>query len=394
MIKRPFEDISKEDIESLKENSVREGRAIEYKRDLRAGTDGERKEFLADVSSFANASGGDLLFGIWEEEGAPKEIVGLKDLNPDQEIVRLNNMIRSGVEPRIPGVQMKVIEGFTEGPVLLVRIPKSWAGPHMVTFQETSRFHTRNNGGKHQMDVTEIRSAFAESEALPEKIRGFRDDRLGKIIAGETPVPLPDEPKMVLHVIPLSAFSLDFRIDPRTMKEHRSELTPFGGDYSSYRFNLDGFITVEGPIQETQKYLGYCQTFRSGTIETVDSGLTSLSEESGTRYVPTVSYEIAVLEAIPSYLIALSEIEVPGPIVVFLTFLKVDGCELAVNSRYIHPNREHSKIDRDVLLLPDVLIEEYPCDIGTVFRPIFDAVWNSAGWEMPALWTGWIMEDP
>jgi len=37
--------------------------------------------------------------------------------------------------------------------------------------------------------------------------------------------------------------------------------------------------------------------------------------------------------------------------------------------------------DRDILVLPDVLIEGYGCDNPTVLRPIFDAVWNAAGWE-------------
>ena len=58
----------------------------------------------------------------------------------------------------------------------------------MVTFKKTSRFYTRNSAGKYQMDVGELRSAFAASELLGERMHRFRTERLSKIIAGETPV--------------------------------------------------------------------------------------------------------------------------------------------------------------------------------------------------------------
>jgi len=36
-------------------------------------------------------------------------------------------------------------------------------------------------------------------------------------------------------------------------------------------------------------------------------------------------------------------------------------------------------IDRDVLVLPDVLIDEPPKDLPKAMRPIFDAAWNACG---------------
>ena len=204
MIPKPFDDIQKSHIDALIENAVREGKKIDYKAKLPGNSDGDKREFLADVSSFANSSGGDLLFGVNEEEGLPTEAPGLACINADAEIQRLDNILRDGLDPRIPGVQMRPVEGFRQGPVLLVRIPRSWASPHMVTFKGSSRFFARNNAGKYQLDVAEIRAAFALSEALPEKIRGFRADRLAKIIAGETPLPLKEGRMAVLHMLPIS----------------------------------------------------------------------------------------------------------------------------------------------------------------------------------------------
>ncbi|MFT4438831.1 helix-turn-helix domain-containing protein [Caballeronia sp. 15715] len=57
------------------------------------------------MSAFANAGGGDLIFGINEDDdGIATEIVPM-DLNPDETALRLADLLMNGVEPRMPGVQ-------------------------------------------------------------------------------------------------------------------------------------------------------------------------------------------------------------------------------------------------------------------------------------------------
>lgn len=177
MINKPFDKIDKSDIDDLIENEVAESKTIEYKESLPGNRESDKKEFLADVSSFANGSGGDLLYGVKEKRegkgqstGIPLAANGLNDVNEDQAVLRLEEIIREGVEPRIPGIQTKAIKGFPNGPVILSRIPKSWASPHMITFQRWSRFYSRTSNGKYPLDVSEIRSAFSLSESVGEKI--------------------------------------------------------------------------------------------------------------------------------------------------------------------------------------------------------------------------------
>ena len=212
MIHKAIDAIDKSDIESLVLDSVAEGRAIEYKQSLPGGKDSEKKEFLADVSSFANASGGDLLYGVEEQRdsdgkptGLPVSVHGLAIANTDSEIRRLENIIRDGIRPRIPGVHLRTVDGFPSGSVLIIRVQKSYNAPHMVTYQEHSRFYSRNSKGKYPLDVGEIRSAFALSEELPQRIRQFRNERLAPIVADETPVPLIPGPKFVLNILPVTA---------------------------------------------------------------------------------------------------------------------------------------------------------------------------------------------
>lgn len=123
-----FDELNEQHLRSLIESAVAERRTVEYKRELPGGGDEAKREFLADSSSFANAAGGDLLYGIEEQEGVPTAILPLK-LNPDQETLRWEQAIRDGISPRVPGVRVRAIS-VSGGHVLLIRIPRSWAGPH------------------------------------------------------------------------------------------------------------------------------------------------------------------------------------------------------------------------------------------------------------------------
>ena len=66
--------------------SARESRTIDFKRDLPEQAPSDRKEFLADVSSFANSAGGHIIFGIREENGVPTELSGLAVDDPKRPI--------------------------------------------------------------------------------------------------------------------------------------------------------------------------------------------------------------------------------------------------------------------------------------------------------------------
>ena len=77
MIPKPLERVEAADIDFLLVAKLEESRTLDYKRDLPGGSDADRKEFLADVSSLANTVGGDIIFGIEEVGGLPTAIVGL-----------------------------------------------------------------------------------------------------------------------------------------------------------------------------------------------------------------------------------------------------------------------------------------------------------------------------
>src|SRR5438309_1734620 len=93
--------IVEDDLQALRIGQYAEAKRIEYKQPLPDNMSSNKKEFLADVSSFANAVGGDLVFGIKEDHGVPVEICGIEISDLDTEIRRLELIILDGIRPRI-----------------------------------------------------------------------------------------------------------------------------------------------------------------------------------------------------------------------------------------------------------------------------------------------------
>ena len=57
MITKDLEQITEETLTELRDNKVLESKTIDYKQELPSNLDSDKKEFLADITSFANAFG-------------------------------------------------------------------------------------------------------------------------------------------------------------------------------------------------------------------------------------------------------------------------------------------------------------------------------------------------
>jgi len=368
ILDKPLESIVEADLRSLIDNGVAEGKTIEYKQLLPDNTYDKKKEFLADVSSFANAAGGHLIIGVREESGVPVEICGLQNIDSDDEILRLENMIRDNIEPRIPGLSIHPVSLEPSGVVIVIRVPRSWAQPHVVKFQHHWRFYSRNSAGKYPLDVSELRAAFMLSETTADRIRLFRTERLGKIIAGETPVALEGSARIVLHIVPISAFDPSVRFDVSSLARDKDHVEPIHSSGFYRRHNFDGFLTYSSAFERNLAST-YLQVFRNGSIEAVEAAL--LNPRNGERLlIPGHIYEREVLHGLSRFLSVQKQLGVEPPLFVMLSLLGVYGYVMAVDR--IYPPRDYP-IDRNDLVIPEV-------DLGDVMRPAFDAVWNATGW--------------
>jgi len=311
MIANSVDQITEEDLQALVDNSVVERKTLEYKQALPSNSDSDKKEFLADVSSFANASGGDLIYGITSDKktGTPKSVDGLSIENADQEILRLENMIRDGIGPRISSVTTKSISLSNSGVALLIRIPKSWNSPHRVTFKGHDKFYSRSSNGKYPLDVSELRTAFNLSETITERIRNFRQDRISKVFANETPVPFYENAKIVLHLIPIISFNPAQNYDISEIASHPEKMPPIYSGGWNNRYNLDGFLTYSE--DQARKTYSYVQLFRNGIIEAVEGLL--LEPMEGKLIIPSIAYEEKLIKSLSDYLSLLKTLMLSCP---------------------------------------------------------------------------------
>jgi hypothetical protein len=401
-VEKPIEQVVEADLRTLIENQVSERKTVEYKQALPGNSDAERKDFLADVSSLANASGGHLVYGMKEAAGLPIELCGLEADDPDATVTALDSRIRDGIKPRIPGVVVWPVPLTGGKRAIVIRVPRSFACPHMVTFAKTSRFYARNSNGKYQLDVDEIRTAFLLSDRVGERIRDFRLDRIAKIRADETPVPVVQTARVVLHVVPLGAFSPLAQIDLQSVAvvSRELQLIPLGHAAGwDGRFNLEGYVRY--PISRDERYASnYLQIFRNGALETVDTSLVPHSATGG--HLQAANLKADVIEKLGYYVSSLKLLGADVPFAVAMSLLGVKGYEIGPretalmygNGRFnrdvkcyiaekeLAPDKMYriGRFDRDMILVPEVLLESFDTDIAHLMKQPFDVVWNAAGW--------------
>jgi hypothetical protein len=102
-----------------------------------------------------------------------------------------------------------------------------------------------------------------------------------------------------------------------------------------------------------------------------------LSLRNGDKLIPSGAFEKSTLKSLEDYRTVLARLGVDPPFFVMLSLIGVAGYQMAVSDRF---SSGGSPIDRDTLVVPEILIERPEDDRAQAMRPSFDAVWNAAGW--------------
>lgn len=380
---KPLEEITEADLKALIEAGTSEHKTLEYKLALPGGNDEARKEFLADISSFANSSGGHLIFGMREDAGTPVELLGI-DGEGDEAILRLENIIRDGIAPRIAGVHSKAVKLATGQMAIVIHVPKSFASPHMVTYRSTSRFFARTSNGKSPLDVHQIRAAFFASETTAERIRNFRLERIGRIRARETAVPLRPGPCTALHILPIGAFGSGAKhydvIGLKAKVPLVQQFAPLFFDFAHFvRVNFDGLLVYER--DQDKKPTGFCQLYRSGIIETAEATLISAGERNGKgKEFSSLMFEVGLVKSARRLLTVLRLLDVDLPLLMMVSLVHARGYSMGTQNDFGQFATEEP-FDRDLLAPQEILIESYDADVPMVLKPLIDEVWNAAGFD-------------
>jgi hypothetical protein len=306
--------------------------------------------------------------------GVAGSIVGLVRVNPDHELASLLQLLEQYLEPKVFGIDFVSIAGLGEGPVVVLRIPPSFNGPHVATFKGQHRFYTRVASQKRLLDVDEIRSAFLASESASDRLRDFRAKRLADISADELPIPLSNMPgRLVVHVIPISGVAGRApTIDPRAAVGLAKPPDDWGR-YGGHHFNLDGVVGYWSSGGDNQ--LSYLQVFRSGALEFVYVGCVSPTEDA--LALMHVRIDTLIRSALEHGLKVLGRLDRPPPYVLMASLLGVHGA--VIRDGWLDPALRHLRYNRRDLLLPDVWIQDETPDYDDVVRPMMDVMWQACG---------------
>lgn len=215
-----------------------------------------------------------------------------------------------------------------------------------------------------------------EERDILKEIEEFHQERIVKLKNNETPKPCREGGKIVLHLIPMDSFHAPEYYDILAFQEQAQTLLQplFVKDKShtqDYDFNglLDLILASDGCC------LSYVQLYRNGIIEAVEGIYFTMDEKN----IPIYSIEQEIILKTHYYLSFQKEMEIKPPVILYLTFLRVEGYKItdtSIETQFlnIHP------FDRKDLILPRIIIKDFDVAPEEILKISFDRIWNACGY--------------
>ena len=380
IIEKSLKDITLDDIQQLVDDSVQEGKKIEYKEFLDLDKDDHKEALLGEVTSFANARGGDLIIGVPDDQGTPRHVGGIPIQDLDSTIERWSNTIRRGADPKLPPSIFNIKEFHVKDNryVFVVRIEKSWNPLHRVTYN--NKFYDRGPSGKFPLDTGEIRRRMLEAERFADDLQKFRDERISEFKNGDTPLPVFDGAKLLLHLVPVGAFSPGQEIDRKTagtLYKNRPRMLasrPVTGGFTD-NYTVDSVIVYQG-IPDEGLY-EYVRTFSSGTIEMFTAWPFN-PRDDGHAVLDVDMVQEALEFTLPIQLQYLDSQDIDPPVYACLSILDAEGYGVGTG----FTRRQQWALD-SVMYLPEVMIESYNTDLREVCNQLVEYIYNAGGQAGP-----------
>lgn len=360
MLDKPFSELCLEDVLALKTNGVEEGKSIDFKLEIHLDNSSQRKEFAADITSFANTIGGDLIIGVSEEQGVIQELQGIEVTDKDKLLQRIESILRDIVAPQITGLDMNFYPIEEQNKYILhIRVPQSYVGPHIVNGE---KFYGRNNAGKYPLDFVEIKQRFTLSNQVQEKIKHYHLERIMKIKANEGYWELQDGGAVLINLVPLQSFSESVYVSALT--QDRFQLNTLYGNRA-----YDPMIQFEG-IAGIHKS-SYHHINRQGIIEIADKQILNYQQDAK---IFAKSIIERILTIIPSAFHNLQELGLNGPYVILTSVLDVKGRVFSYNE---HDFSTVNLREND-MIFPPILITN-PSDLSEYDRILKELFMNATG---------------
>lgn len=362
------------EIQELVDDRAEETISLDFKREPYPKADKKAKEELAkDVSAMANTRGGVILIGVAENKGKAHSIHAMNEESEsfDQLKRRLIQSLEGGIEPRLTDISFSRISAGAGQYLAALRVGQSIAMPHRVLINHSNRYYYRNDGGTAEFTHDQLRSVFIEGQAVRSRIDAWRLERAMRIAIDEGPAPLPNGPKLLVHLVPLSSedYRSDFPINSLLDGWQSLGIEGLGG--LSYTANLHGVITYVNYDDGFVPF--YCQQFRNGKLEFAEAVAPAEGKSlSSTLIAASVRSLLKIGDE------RLSTLGIEGPVYGFVSLVSVDGYVWPANSP-MPRDKGPLRSSFSELLIPGVETEVGRSreSIDEIAQPILDRIWQA-----------------
>lgn len=160
-----FPDINQIDLEILIKNKIEESVHLDYK-DPKALSN--NAEIAKDVSSFANSDGGNIIYGIQEDNHKPCSLIPINENGLREKI---DQIAHNGIDPPL-NIKIWPVDVNIEnnkGQIFVVYIPKKYPNLHYA--KKKNKFYKRTNFTSKPMERYEIELAYKQMLDLNEKLK-------------------------------------------------------------------------------------------------------------------------------------------------------------------------------------------------------------------------------
>lgn len=366
-------------IDRIISDRVAEGEAWDFKRKLYDDTDKDTPEFLKDVTSFANAGGGTIVLGIETDEAGRASIaLGVDCDSFDQEIQRLEHILRDCVEPDVTGAIKISDESNTAGQhFLVIDIEESPLGPHQIVRKGKfkSHFFVRRGRRSEEASVQSLRELFLGQQRVGRMFQEYVRERVSAVFGGQYLHAQEAIPQLLLHVAPRRAFGSRRLVDWMLQQENHFRLSPTASDGYRARPNIYGAINVSNEIMNP-----YNQAFYNGAVEMLRQAFTvSRTEVMSGIHAPSLADFF--MDDLTRVLRVLHGVFSEDRYLVSANFLRVPSTELTVYRDGGFATRLANSIPaaRDFEMPPMVI----RATSGEVFeediKSLLDLVWRAWG---------------
>ena len=378
-----------------------EGPSLDFKLSMEFPSQSEKFDLCADVGSFANENGGDIVIGVSEETdqdnaktGRAQQVIGI-DFDRVDELERsMTEIIMRGTEPRVK-LRFHTVLLQSGKVVIVVRIPKSANAPHATKAGDNYRFYGRNRKQKYILDVRQIRERFFASDSIEDRIDQIVSNLADRILK-TPPANLQRTQFGAAYLIPSSALIREGQLDVRSVLGNPGQFASLIGGASNLRMSTDGCLIPR--TADNGRIPSYLLAMRSGVIEYVTTEVIRNQQElyaSGDRsatssilLIETFAKALAKLSV--SSCAVLSAYGFDSPFYLSAFVQDMQGHFLS-DSLSPHNQREPVPIDRNRIVSPTVVFEEAPTDSRIAvkaIRPILEYFMNCGGLDADRFFDG------